>query len=94
MKLLIPMAGEGSRFREKGYELPKPLIDVDGQPMIKKVIDNFDKDWIDEYIFICRREHEDLYQISEKLQKFTNNKSKVVFVDKLTEGAACTTLLA
>jgi dTDP-glucose pyrophosphorylase len=94
MKLLIPMAGEGSRFREKGYELPKPLIDVDGQPMIKKVIDNFDKYWIDEYIFICRREHEDLYQISEKLQKFTNNKSKVVFVDKLTEGAACTTLLA
>jgi len=94
MKLLIPMAGDGTRFKEKGYSLPKPLIDVNGVPMIKKVIDNFKDKFIDEYVFICRKEHESEYNISEKLQKFTNNKSKIVFVEKLTEGAACTTLLA
>ena len=32
MKILIPMAGAGSRFAEAGYDLPKPLIDVNGNP--------------------------------------------------------------
>jgi dTDP-glucose pyrophosphorylase len=88
------MAGEGSRFKEKGYDLPKPLIDVNGTPMIQKVINNFDSDIIDEYIFICRKEHDEKYNLINKLQEFTNNKSKIVFTDKLTEGAACTSLLA
>ncbi len=40
MQILVPMAGAGSRFRDAGYTLPKPLIDVDGRPMISRVIDN------------------------------------------------------
>ena len=32
-KLIMPMAGEGSRFVEAGYTVPKPVIDVKGKPM-------------------------------------------------------------
>tara|TARA_Y100000310_G_scaffold175397_1_gene175448 strand:- start:154 stop:297 length:144 start_codon:yes stop_codon:yes gene_type:complete len=40
MNILIPMAGAGSRFQEQGYDLPKPLIDVCGKPMIERVIES------------------------------------------------------
>ena len=48
MKILIPMAGEGSRFLKEGYAFPKPLIDVDGKPMIQTVVENlqFDAEYI------------------------------------------------
>jgi len=46
---LIPMAGEGSRFAKEGYQFPKPLIDVNGKPMIQRVVENLDFDA--EYIF-------------------------------------------
>ena len=55
MKVLIPMAGEGSRFVKKGYTFPKPLIDVRGKPMIQKVVENLD--FISEYIFLVRKKH-------------------------------------
>ena len=50
MKVLIPMAGEGSRFAKEGYTFPKPLIDVQGKPMIQKVVENLDFDC--EYVFL------------------------------------------
>ena len=53
MNILIPMAGAGSRFRRAGYELPKPLIDVDGVPMIKRVVENIGLDG--NYIFIVQK---------------------------------------
>ena len=93
MKILIPMAGEGSRFAKEGYTFPKPLIDVNGKPMIQAVVENLDFDA--EYIFLVRKEHLKKYAGLEKtLQRITNNKCKIVEVDSLTEGAACTALLA
>ena len=44
MNILIPMAGEGSRFKTEGYTFPKPLIDVDGKPMIQVVTENLNID--------------------------------------------------
>ena len=55
MKILIPMAGEGSRFAKEGYTFPKPLIDVGGKPMIQKVVENLD--FVSEYIFLVRKQH-------------------------------------
>ena len=91
--ILIPMAGNGSRFAEKGYVLPKPLISVFGRPMISWVTGNFKEIPEKKFIFICRTEHEEKYNISDKLKELVGE-CHVVFVDKLTEGAACTTLLA
>lgn len=93
MKILIPMAGEGSRFAKEGYQFPKPLIDVNGKPMIQKVVENLDFDA--EYIFLVRVDHIKKYNgLENSLKRITNNKCKIVMVDKLTEGAACTSLLA
>ncbi len=55
MKIIIPMAGIGNRFVQQGYEIPKPLIKIDGKPMIEHVCDAFSRD--DEFLFICNREH-------------------------------------
>jgi len=93
MKILIPMAGEGSRFAKEGYQFPKPLIDVNGKPMIQRVVENLDFDA--EYIFLVRKEHLEKYSgLENTLKQITNNKCKIVIVDSLTEGAACTALLA
>ena len=93
MKILIPMAGEGSRFAKEGYTFPKPLIDVMGKPMIQVVVENLDFDC--EYIFLVRKEHIIKYEgILDTLQRITNGRCKHVVVDSLTEGAACTALLA
>lgn len=93
MKILIPMAGEGSRFAKEGYTFPKPLIDVGGKPMIQRVVENLDFDC--EYIFLVRKEHLKKYEgLRDTLEMITNKRMKIVQVDGLTEGAACTALLA
>lgn len=87
------MAGEGSRFAKEGYTFPKPLIDVEGKPMIQKVVENLD--FISEYIFLVRKSHLETYPgLKDTLARITNNNLKIVDIDCLTEGAACTALLA
>ena len=93
MKILIPMAGEGSRFVKEGYTFPKPLIDVRGKPMIQSVVENLDFDC--EYIFLVRKKHVEQYSgLIDTLDRITNGRFNYVEVDGLTAGAACTALLA
>jgi len=92
MKVLIPMAGEGSRFLKEGYQFPKPLIDVEGKPMIQRVVENLKFDA--EYIFLVRKEHIQAYDGLVDVLSSLSTKTKIVIVDRLTEGAACTALLA
>jgi HAD superfamily hydrolase (TIGR01509 family) len=91
MNVLIPMAGAGSRFQQAGYTFPKPLIDVEGKPMIQVVVDNLNIDAT--YIYVVQEEHREKYNLDTLLNLITPN-CKIVEVDGLTEGAACTTLLA
>lgn len=55
MQIVIPMSGFGERFRRAGYAVPKPLIDVDGKPIISHVIDLFPGET--DFIFICNEDH-------------------------------------
>lgn len=55
MKIVIPMSGFGERFRRAGFTVPKPLIEVDGKPIIGHVLDMFPGE--KEVLFICNREH-------------------------------------
>lgn len=91
INVLIPMAGAGSRFASVGYTFPKPLIDVNGKPMIQLVVDNLNI--TANFIYIVRKEHYDKYNLKSFLNAITPN-CKIVIVDELTEGACCTTLLA
>jgi HAD superfamily hydrolase (TIGR01509 family) len=91
LNVLIPMAGAGSRFQQAGYTFPKPLIDVKGKPMIQVVVENLNIDA--NYIFVVQKEHREKYNLDTLLNLITPN-CKIVEVDGLTEGAACTALLA
>ena len=91
LNVLIPMAGAGSRFEKAGYTFPKPLIDVNGKPMIQVVVDNLNMDA--QFIFIVQKSHLEKYCLTQTLNLIAPN-CKIVTVDGITEGAACTTLLA
>lgn len=91
LNVLIPMAGMGSRFVEAGYKLPKPLIDVDCKPMIRRVVENLNIDA--NYIFIAQRDHYEKYNLKTYLELMVPD-CKIILTDGLTEGAACTALLA
>lgn len=92
INIVIPMAGAGSRFAKAGYAKPKPFIDVLGKPMIYHVLDNL-KVPNAKFILLVRKEHYDCErEIIDKIQ--TQYCTKVVLIDKLTEGAACTVLHA
>ena len=86
------MAGEGSRFANAGYTLPKPLIDVDGKPMIQVVVENLNIPDA-RYIFIVRKEHRRLYDMDTILNRLVKN-CIIIETDGLTEGAACSIMLA
>lgn len=93
LNIVIPMAGRGSRFANAGYTLPKPLIEIHGHPMIEYVVKNIRPDYECCYIFICLQEHLDTYNLSERLESIAPG-CIIVPVNQVTEGAACTVLLA
>jgi HAD superfamily hydrolase (TIGR01509 family) len=91
LNVLIPMAGAGSRFAQQGYTFPKPLIEVNGKPMIQVVVENLNMDA--HYIFIVQQEHYEKYNLKYLLNLIAPG-CDIVQVNGVTEGAACSTLLA
>ncbi len=69
MQIIIPMSGFGERFRRAGYAVPKPLIEIDGKPIIGHVIDMFPGET--DFIFICNQDHldEPLYRMKAILHQ-------------------------
>ena len=94
--ILIPMAGRGSRFEEQGYTDKKPFIDVNGKPMIHRVIENLGMEFDKEYMFIliCLQEDYDKYDFTQFEKVIGHNSYDVVILDDITEGAAQTILQA
>ena len=91
LTVLIPMAGAGTRFSQAGYTFPKPLIEVNGKPMIQLVVENLNI--TANYVFLVQRDHYEKYNLKYLLNLIAPN-CRVVIIDGLTQGAACTTLLA
>ena len=65
------MAGEGKRFKDEGYQLPKPLIKVDGIPMVIKALNSLPK--ADKNLFILREDQIDYLQFKRTVSKFCSN---------------------
>lgn len=57
LQIVIPMSGFGERFRRAGYEVPKPLIEIEGKPIVAHVIDMFPGE--ENFVFICNQAHLD-----------------------------------
>jgi len=91
LNVLIPMAGAGSRFEKAGYTFPKPLIDVRNKPMIQVVVENLNIKA--NFIYIVQKSHREKYNLDTLLNLITPG-CKVIEVDGITQGAACTALLA
>ncbi len=91
MNVLIPMAGLGTRFKEAGYIFPKPIIEIKDKPMIQWVLESLNINA--NYIFIIQKEHQNKFNIKSVLRVLKPN-CQVIELDTVTEGAACTTLLA
>lgn len=91
LNVLIPMAGAGSRFEKAGYTFPKPLIEVNKKPMIQLVIENLNIEA--NYIFVVQQEHREKYNLDTLLNLIAPG-CKIVETMGVTEGAACTALLA
>jgi len=88
---LIPAAGRGSRFADVGYENPKPLLDVDGKPMIVSAANCLPIS--DHMVFACLDEHIDKFRIDSVLQESFDN-CEVVNISEVTQGQACTCEIA
>jgi dTDP-glucose pyrophosphorylase len=93
LTIVIPMAGRGSRFADAGYELPKPLLSIHGLPMIEVVVRNLSPSEPVRFVFICQREHLSGYGFEARLRDAAPG-CEIVAIDGVTEGAACTVLLA
>lgn len=94
LQIVIPMAGRGSRFANAGYTTPKPMIPLGGRPMIEWVIENIQPRRAHRFIFLCLAEHLSAYpDVPAALRRLCPG-CEIVPVKTVTEGAACTVLLA
>jgi len=97
VNIIIPMAGAGLRFLNTGFNKPKPLIDVFGQPMISWAMKSFDfLDKISKYnlFFIILAQHDKDFGLENELKKIFGKNSKVIKIDQITRGQAETCLAA
>ncbi len=91
INVVIPMAGAGKPFQERGYTFPKPLIEIHGKPMIQLVVENLNMEG--NFIFIVQDEHYEKYQLNYLLNLIVPG-CKVIKTDGLTGGSSCSVLLA
>ena len=94
LHIIMPMAGEGSRFLKEGWTTPKPLIEIHGVPLFKRAIGSVDVESAPmKYSFIVRKEHIDKYHIDEQIKAILPE-ANVFYVEKTTRGAVETCLMA
>ena len=89
----MPMGGVGQRFRDKGFNKPKPLIDVEGQPMFLRALESFNNDLPKHYIFVIRDDQDKEFHLASQIKKYLPE-AIVVTISQNTRGATETCLLA
>jgi NDP-sugar pyrophosphorylase family protein len=91
MHLIVPMAGLGQRFRDEGYALPKPLIDVSGMPMVVRAVRDLPA--CERMTFLVHPDHVREHAIDRRLRDYFPQ-AAVIATPGLTAGQACTVRLA
>ena len=94
LHIIMPMAGEGARFANAGWDIPKPLIELNGKTLFQRAIDSVRNDRLSmKYSFIVRQEHIERYAIDVKIKSVIPNAN--LYADqKTTRGAVETCLMA
>ena len=93
INIVLPLAGKGSRFSRAGYKLPKPLIEINGKPMIEVVVNNLRPARDHRFIFICQQSHIDEFGLDNILKELEPN-SIIIPIDFYTDGQLSSALLA
>lgn len=94
LHIIMPMAGEGSRFRDAGWATPKPLIVLNGKPLFLRAIESVKVDGAPmKYSFIVRQEHIERYGVDKGIRNVIPE-AMIYSVDKTTRGAVETCLKA
>ena len=84
---VLPMAGHGSRFSERGYTAPKPFLEVNGSAMFIQAVKCLPS--TTDNVFICLQDHLNQYNIESDLKKHLGQYT-VISINRTTEGQACT----
>ena len=93
MKIVVPIAGSDDRFRQQGFPYPKPVIEIDGRPLIQHAFDCLRLTPEAEFIFIVRKEDDLRFHLGDVLRLLDPN-CTIITTEGDTSGAACTALLA
>lgn len=94
LHVIMPMAGEGSRFLKEGWTTPKPLIKLNEKELFIRAINSVLIEGVPmKYSFIVRQEHIDKYQIDKKIKDILPE-AHIFSVKKTTRGAVETCLMA
>src|SRR5688572_31923563 len=93
LHVIIPMAGRASRFHERGYTFPKPLIEIGTRSMIEVVLENLTPPPPVRFTFICRKEHLSQFYLGDMLKLLAPD-CHIISLEQETAGALCSVLLA
>jgi NDP-sugar pyrophosphorylase family protein len=92
MKVVMPMAGRGSRLANTTGITPKPLISVMGRPMVAWALKSIENVPFSQIIFIALKEHDEKFQLTKVLTSAMKRPFELVLLDEITEGQLCTVL--
>jgi dTDP-glucose pyrophosphorylase len=95
MRTLVLMAGDSAMFEIAGLKYPKNLVEIDGEPLVQRVIDGLRKtiDASSRTIFLVREEENRRHHTGDVIRLLVPE-ATVIGVPKLESGAACTALHA
>lgn len=93
MKIVMPMAGRGSRFANQGILTPKPVIDVNGEPMLAWALKSITGLDYSRIVFIILKEHDEEHDLGAWLKDYDPN-CEIVMLEGVTEGQLATVLTA
>lgn len=91
--IIMPMAGEGNRFKDAGYTMPKPLIEYNGKPLFVNAMDSVKNIKYDSITFVVREEHLKEHQIDQVIHQYYPD-AIIMVIQETTRGAADTVFLA
>lgn len=105
MRIILPMAGHGARFRDAGYTVDKPLIEINGFTLLEWALTPIPKDWEkilivrkdqpgNEIVEVALRSHFSRALNADNIERVLANKLMVVQLPGSTRGAAMTVLTA
>lgn len=92
INVLIPSMGKSMFFKDSYF--PKPMIEIDGQTMLEKVVENFRALNGCHFVFVFEKKDCGEFHLDEAARILTEPDSDIVILDNATSGALCTCLMA